>query len=99
MQTKAFTGTRLSAAQKATMVSRVSRKSVMPVRATAAPAKEEMVDEMGFKLMRKGVKVAANDTILTPRYAHSPAVCMTVDNSSDVFGCRIAPLPHVPHIA
>lgn len=38
-----------------------------PVIAAAAPAKEELVDEMGFKLMRKGVKQAAQDTILTPR--------------------------------
>lgn len=40
---------------------------MVAVKATAAPAQEELVDEMGFKLMRKGVKVAANDTILTPR--------------------------------
>eukprot|EP00887_Chlorella_sp_A99_P004193 scaffold23.g4193.t1 len=42
------------------------RRAVQPVRATAAPAQE--VDDLGFRLMRKGVKQASPDTILTPRF-------------------------------
>ncbi|KAL4448635.1 hypothetical protein ABPG75_005854 [Micractinium tetrahymenae] len=42
------------------------RSAVQPVRAAAAQG--EMVDDMGFKLMRKGVKVAAKETILSPRF-------------------------------
>jgi hypothetical protein len=38
---------------------------VQPVRAAAAQG--EAVDDLGFKLMRKGVKVAAKETLLTPR--------------------------------
>jgi hypothetical protein len=34
------------------------------VRATASA---EETDAMGFKMMRKGVKVAADETVLTPR--------------------------------
>lgn len=41
------------------------RRAAVAVRATAA--EKEMVDDMGFKLMRRGVKVAAKETILTPR--------------------------------
>lgn len=41
------------------------RSAAQPVRAAAAEG--EMVDDMGFKLMRRGVKVAAKETILTPR--------------------------------
>lgn len=43
--------------------SMTARKSVC-VRASAAAPE---TDEMGFKMMRKGVKVAAKETILTPR--------------------------------
>lgn len=42
-----------------------NRRVSVAVRSAAAEG--EMVDEMGFKLMRRGVKVAANETILTPR--------------------------------
>lgn len=66
MQTTAFkTGASFTAARKAGAVrTSAVRRAPMVVRATAAPE----VDDMGFKLMRKGVKVAASETILTPRY-------------------------------
>ena len=66
MQTQAFTsGTRIGAARRAGVIrTSAVRRAPMIVRAAA---KEEAVDEMGFKMMRKGVKVAANETILTPR--------------------------------
>jgi hypothetical protein len=65
MQTQAFTsGSRLGVARKvgATRTTGVRRAS-QPVRAAAAADR----DELGFKLMRKGVKEAAEETILTPR--------------------------------
>lgn len=69
MQTQAFTtGTRIGAARRAGSARTTAvRRGPMVVRAAGAAPKEEMVDEMGFKLMRKGVKVAANESILTPR--------------------------------
>ena len=68
MQTQAFTtGTRIGAARRAGSARTTAiRRGPMVVRAGAAP-KEELVDDMGFKLMRKGVKVAAQESILTPR--------------------------------
>lgn len=69
MQAQAFTsGARVGVARRvgATRTTAV-RRAPMVVRAAAATEGGEMVDELGFKLMRKGVKVAANDTILTPR--------------------------------
>ena len=69
MQTQAIaTGSRIGVARRAgnARTTAVRRSSVV-VRAAGAAPKEEMVDEMGFKLMRKGVKVAAKETILTPR--------------------------------
>jgi hypothetical protein len=39
----------------------------MVVRADASAANGEETDSMGFKMMRKGVKVAADETVLTPR--------------------------------
>jgi hypothetical protein len=70
MQTKAFSqNARLSSARRAGAVRTTSvRRAPFFVRAAAATEQSGMVDEMGFKLMRKGVKVAANETILTPRY-------------------------------
>jgi len=69
MQTQTFkANTRFGVARKAG-VARVSavRRAPMVVRAAAATESGGMVDDMGFKLMRKGVKVAAQESILTPR--------------------------------
>lgn len=69
MQTQAFkASTQFGVARKAG-TARISsvRRAPMVVRAAASTESGEMVDEMGFKLMRKGVKVAAADSILTPR--------------------------------
>lgn len=70
MQAQAFTaGARVVYARRAGPVrTSAVRRAPMIARAAAATEQGELVDEMGFKLMRKGVKVAANDTILTPRY-------------------------------
>jgi hypothetical protein len=68
MQAQAFAaGSRVGMARRvgASRTAAV-RRAPMVVRAAAAP-EGEMVDEMGFKLMRKGVKVAAADSVLTPR--------------------------------
>ena len=66
MQTQALTSsTRFVAARRAGPARTTAVRRATIVRATAA--KEEMVDDMGFKLMRKGVKVAAKESILTPR--------------------------------
>jgi len=67
MQTQAFkANTRVGVARMAG-ASRVSAVRRAPMVVRAAAASEEAVDELGFKLMRKGVKVAAQETILTPR--------------------------------
>lgn len=60
-------GTRLGAARPATCApgARPARCSVVPPVRAAAETKET-VDDLGFKLMRKGVKEAAKDTLLTP---------------------------------
>lgn len=73
MQTKAFSqSARVGTARRAGAVRTTSvRRAPVLVRAAAATEpKNDMVDEMGFKLMRKGVKVAAKETILTPRYVN-----------------------------
>lgn len=46
---------------------RASRRHVVARAEKAVPENPE-TDEMGFKLMRKGVKIAAQETILTPRF-------------------------------
>lgn len=43
----------------------VRRSVASPVRAAAAT--EPQVDDLGFKMMRAGVKEASKDTLLTPR--------------------------------
>jgi hypothetical protein len=60
---------RLGAARPATRAPgvRPARRSVVPPVRAAAETKEA-VDELGFKLMRKGVKEAAKDSLLTPRW-------------------------------
>lgn len=69
---QATCSTRCFTAAKATRVAR--RGAAQPVRAAAdVPKLEkakagEMVDSMGYKLMRPGVKVAAKETLLTPRF-------------------------------
>ena len=65
MQAQAFTsGSRVAAAPRA--ASRpAARRAAGVVRATAAPVEQR--DALGFEMMRKGVKVAAKDSILTPR--------------------------------
>lgn len=68
MQTQAFsTGARFGAARKVGASRTQSVRRTAPI-VRAAAQTEELVDELGYKLMRKGVKVAAKDTILTPRY-------------------------------
>jgi magnesium-protoporphyrin IX monomethyl ester (oxidative) cyclase len=59
------TGARVVVARRvgATRTSAVRRAAVV-VRATASA---EETDALGFKMMRKGVKVAADETVLTPR--------------------------------
>ena len=47
------------------LVQMLDAKQTAPVRAAAET--KETVDDLGFKLMRKGVKEAAKDTLLTPR--------------------------------
>ena len=69
MQTQAFsTGARIGAARRvgATRTTAV-RRAPMVVRASASAASGEETDAMGFRMMRKGVKVAAEETVLTPR--------------------------------
>jgi len=39
----------------------------MPVLASPPHSRSTFAPQLGYKLMRKGVKVAAADTILTPR--------------------------------
>lgn len=68
MQTTAFTsGARFGVARRVGAARTPSVRRAAPV-VRAAAQTEEMVDELGYKLMRKGVKVAAADTILTPRF-------------------------------
>ena len=55
---------RFGVARPATRAAGARRSAVQPVRAAAAT---EMTDDLGFKLMRRGVKVAAKESILTPR--------------------------------
>lgn len=58
MQTAAFTtGARVCAARKVGPMRTPSVRRVAPV-VRAAAQTEEMVDELGYKLMRKGVKVS-----------------------------------------
>jgi hypothetical protein len=66
---KAFTGARVGAAARPVPAARriAARRTALAARAGPAAAEGDMVDELGFKLMRKGVKVAAADSILTPR--------------------------------
>lgn len=73
MQTQAFvSGARIGVAPRAATAVRVNaRRAAITVRAAAAAEQAEMVDDMGFKLMRKGVKVAAQESILTPRCVNS----------------------------
>ena len=67
MQAATFTsGARLGVARPATRAAGARRSVVQPVRAAAET--KEMVDDLGFKLMRKGVKEAAKETLLTPRW-------------------------------
>jgi hypothetical protein len=67
MQSTAFTtGARFGVTRKVGAARTPSVRRAAPI-VRAAAAQEEMVDELGYKLMRKGVKVAAADTILTPR--------------------------------
>ena len=66
MQATASVRAQFVAARPAARTS-VRRSVAAPVRAAAAQG--EMVNDMGFKLMRKGVKEAAKETILTPRCA------------------------------
>ncbi|EFN56111.1 hypothetical protein CHLNCDRAFT_144710 [Chlorella variabilis] len=58
---------RFGVARPATRAAGAHRSAVQPVRAAAATEKE-MTDDLGFKLMRRGVKVAAKESILTPRF-------------------------------
>lgn len=55
--------TRFGVARSATRNAGARRAVVQPVRAAAA------TDDLGFKMMRKGVKEAAKETILSPRWA------------------------------
>jgi hypothetical protein len=66
---KAVTGARVGAAMRPVPAARrvAARRAALAARAGPAAAEGDMVDELGFKLMRKGVKVAAADSILTPR--------------------------------
>lgn len=63
--------TRIGVARPATRATAARRSVVQPVRAAAAQG--EATDDLGFKLMRKGVKVAAKETLLTPRCDAGPA--------------------------
>ena len=68
MQTQTFvSGPRVGVAPRATAIRANARRAAVAVRAAAATEQAELVDEMGFKLMRKGVKIAAQESILTPR--------------------------------
>eukprot|EP00884_Botryococcus_braunii_P016236 jgi/Botrbrau1/3296/Bobra.174_1s0059.1 len=62
MQSSSFVAPQRLVRQPAIVPFRAARR--VHVSASAAPA----VDEMGFKKMRDGVKVAAAETILTPRF-------------------------------
>ena len=62
---QAALSTRIGVARPATRTTASRRSVVQPVRAAAAEA--EATDDLGFKLMRKGVKVAAKETLLSPR--------------------------------
>jgi hypothetical protein len=67
MEAATFTfGARLGAARPATRAAGARRSLVQPVRAAAET--KETVDDLGFKLMRKGVKEAAKENLLTPRW-------------------------------
>ena len=67
MEAATFTaGARLGAARPATRAEGTRRSVVQPLRAAAET--KDTVDDLGFKLMRKGVKEAAKENLLTPRW-------------------------------
>jgi hypothetical protein len=85
MQAATFTsGARLGVARPATRAAGARRSVVQPVRAAADT--KEMVDDLGFKLMRKGVKEAAKETLLTPRW-----VCQGTGGPRAARVCGAAP--------
>ncbi len=59
----AFAGCK--ALRRAARVSAARRCAVVPRATAAAPPQ---TDELGFKLMREGIKEFGDDTILTPRF-------------------------------
>jgi len=69
MQSQAFsTGACIGAARRVgARRTTAVRRAPMVVRVNASAANGEETDSMGFKMMRKGVKVAADETVLTPR--------------------------------
>ena len=89
MQAATFTsGARLGVARPATRAAGARRSVVQPVRAAAET--KEMVDDLGFKLMRKGVKEAAKETLLTPRW-----VCQGTGGPRAARVCGAAPARRV----
>ena len=59
MMSSSLLGSRLVAAPRC----RASRQALGPVRAAAATS-----EDLGFKTMRRGIKEAADETVLTPRF-------------------------------
>jgi hypothetical protein len=61
--------TRASPVVSATLVASTNRISAPKAhRARVAVRASQAVSDEGFEMMRKGVKVAAEETVLTPRY-------------------------------
>jgi hypothetical protein len=64
-------------------------QTVRPRRALAARRVQatSQVSEEGFEMMRKGVKVAADETILTPRYVKSQREAFVTSLAYKTFAC------------
>jgi len=87
--------TRASPVVSATLVASTNRISAPKAhRARVAVRASQAVSEEGFEMMRKGVKVAAEETVLTPRYVALGGLLARRENSPHVIGGPFrAPLP------
>lgn len=86
MQTALYA--RFGVARPVTRAAGALRSAVQPAAQPVRATEKEMTDDLGFKLMRRGVKVAAKENILSPRCGgQGPAAA----------GQLRAPTP--PHIA
>lgn len=66
MQSQQLTSSRVVASRTVPFKAGVCRRSVVAVRAAAQT--QSARDNLGFELMRDGIKKASADTLLTPRF-------------------------------